>query len=115
MEPSNKGALLSLAWLEYNEAQNLPRIDEKLAMIDRAAKTYGKIAGIDPVTRARSTGLGAGRFGWLTDEKVRGDLRPKYDNAVKQLTRALEIDPASSDAMVFMSLCLRERADSRHG
>jgi tetratricopeptide (TPR) repeat protein len=132
IEPSNKPALLSLAWLEYNEAQSLPRIPDKLAMLDRAAEAYGKLAGIDPRDKGAYYWLGVIAWlkgherlmqarvqlhlepedaGPLPDEQVRRDLGPLYDDAVKQLSRALEIDPASGDAMVFMSLCLREKAD----
>jgi tetratricopeptide (TPR) repeat protein len=132
IEPSNKPALLSLAWLEYNEAQSLPRIGDKLAMLDRAAEVYRKLASIDPQDMRACYWLGVIAWlkgherlmqarvqlhlepedvGPLPDEQVRRDLGPLYDDAVKQLSRALEIDPASGDAMVFMSLCLREKAD----
>jgi tetratricopeptide (TPR) repeat protein len=131
IEPSSKPALLSLAWLEYNEAQSLPRIGDKLARLDRAAEAYRKVAGIDP--RNKDSYYWLGVIAWLKGHErllqaraqlqlepedsgplpggnVPHDIGPFYDDAVKQLTRALEIDPAFGDAMVFMSLCLREKA-----
>lgn len=134
IEPSSRPALRSLAWIELNEAQNLPRTDEKLAMLDRAANSYRKLAAIDPrdgyywlgviawlkahtqLSDARAQlHLEPEDSGPLPDEKFRHDLGHLYDDAVKQLTRAVEIDPASRDAMAFMSLCLREKADLAAG
>jgi tetratricopeptide (TPR) repeat protein len=132
IEPSNKPALLSLAWLEYNKAQSLPRIGDKLAMLDRAAEAYRKLAGVDPRNKDAYYWLGV--IAWLKGHErllqarmqlqlepedsgplpggdVPHEIGPLYDDAVKQLTRALEIDPASENAMVFMSLCLRDKAD----
>jgi tetratricopeptide (TPR) repeat protein len=136
IEPSNKPALLSLAWLEYNEAQGLPRISDKLAMFDRAADAYRKLAAIDlgnkdafywlaviawlkgheQLMQARTQlHLEPEDAGPLPDEKVRRDLAPIYDDAVKQLTHTLEMNPNSGGAMVFMSFCLRERAELANG
>jgi tetratricopeptide (TPR) repeat protein len=130
IEPMSRAALQSLGWLEFNEAQNLAGTGEKLAMLDRAAGCYRKLSAIHPkdgyywlgviawlkahaqLTDARAQlHLEPEDSGPLSDEKVRGALGPVYDDAVKQLARALETDPDSGDAMVFMSLCLREKAD----
>jgi hypothetical protein len=136
LDPNSRQALQSLAWLQYNEAQHLPRLEEKLAMLDAAAACYRTLIALDHRNKEAFYWLGV--IAWLkaheqltqtraqlhlepedagpiADDKVRRDLRtridPLYDDGIKQLTRALEFDPTSADAMTFMSLCMREKAD----
>ena len=136
LDPKNKTALESLAWLQFNEAQHLPRLEEKLAMLDAAATCHRTLIALDrrnkdgyywlgviawlkaqeQLTQARAQlHLEPEDAGPIADDKVRRDLRtgidPLYDDGIKQLTRALELDPTFADAMSFMSLCLREKAD----
>jgi tetratricopeptide (TPR) repeat protein len=136
LDAGNKAAMLSLAWLQYHEAQNQPRLEDRLAMFDRAATWYRKLGAVDPrnkeafywlgvidwlkahtqLTQTRSQlHLEPGEEGPLPDDSVRRELQarigPLYDDGIKQLTRALDIDPSSGDTMAFISLCMREKAD----
>lgn len=53
--------------------------------------------------------------GPLKDKKVLADLRAKYldmvNDGIKSLDQALEIDPRYDDAMAYLNLLYRERAD----
>ena len=53
--------------------------------------------------------------GPLKDKKVRDELRAKYldmvNDGIKNLDQALEIDPRYDDAMAYLNLLYRERAD----
>jgi hypothetical protein len=53
--------------------------------------------------------------GPLKDKKVREELRVKYldmvNDGIKNLNRALEIDPRYDEAMAYLNLLYRERAD----
>jgi tetratricopeptide (TPR) repeat protein len=53
--------------------------------------------------------------GPFKDKKVREELRAKYwdmiEDGIKNLKKALEIDPEYDDAMAYLNLLYRERAD----
>jgi len=53
--------------------------------------------------------------GPLKDQKAKAELSAKYmpviDDGIKNLQKALDIDPKSDDAMAYMNLLIRERAD----
>jgi hypothetical protein len=53
--------------------------------------------------------------GPLKDPKVRAELRDKFgamiEGGIKNLEKALEVDPNYDDAMAYMNLLIRERAD----
>jgi tetratricopeptide (TPR) repeat protein len=53
--------------------------------------------------------------GPLKDKKVRTELREKYmtliEDGIQNLKKALEIDPEYDDAMAYLNLLHRERAD----
>ena len=55
----------------------------------------------------------AGRPGPLKDKKAKAELSAKYapmiDDGIKNLQKALDIDPESDDAMAYMNLLIRER------
>ena len=54
--------------------------------------------------------------GPIKDKKVREELRTQYtaviDEGIKNLQKALEIDKEYDDAMAYMNLLIRERADT---
>ncbi|MEO8050400.1 MAG: tetratricopeptide repeat protein [Acidobacteriota bacterium] len=134
-DANNSVALASLASLAFNEADPLP-LDQKMAKLDEAASWYTKLVTADPKNRDGYYSLGAiaqKKFypalmtarvesnmkpdepGPLKDKKAKVELTAKYmpviDEGVKNLQKALEIDPESDDAMAYMNLLIRERAD----
>ena len=132
IEPSNKPAVESLAWLQLSEAQSRTRAAGKLALLAQAANSYRKLTTLGPRDSNAFYWLGVVRWlegherlieerarlhlepedeGPISDDRVRQDLGPIYDDAIGQLKRALEIDPGLRDAMVFMSFCIRDKAD----
>ena len=134
-DANNSVALASLASLAFNEADPLP-LDPKMAKLDEAAGWYTKLVTADPKNRDGYYSLGAiaqKKFypalmtarveanmkpdepGPLKDKKAKTELSAKYmpviDEGVKNLQKALDIDPESDDAMAYMNLLIRERAD----
>ena len=134
-DPNNAVALASLASLAFNEADPLP-LDQKMAKLDEAADWYKKLVTADPKNRDGYYSLGAiaqkkfypalmtarvnGNMkpdepGPLKDKKAKAELSAKYsasiDDGIKNLQTALNIEPESDDAMAYMNLLIRERAD----
>jgi len=133
--PNDTTALASLASLAYNEADALP-LEEKMAKLDEAASWYNKLIAADANSRDGYYSLGAiaqKKFypalmtsrvnmnmkpdepGPLKDKKARDELKAKYapvlDDGIAKLQKSLEIDPEYDDAMAYMNLLVREKAD----
>jgi hypothetical protein len=53
--------------------------------------------------------------GPIKDKKVKDELKEKYaaiiDEGIQNLQKALEVDPEYDDAMAYLNLLIRERAD----
>jgi hypothetical protein len=53
--------------------------------------------------------------GPLKDKKVREELKTQYttiiDDGIQSLQKALEVDPEYDDAMAYLNLLVREKAD----
>jgi tetratricopeptide (TPR) repeat protein len=134
-DANNSVALASLASLAFNEADPLP-LEQKLAKLDEAASWYTKLITADPKNRDGYYSLGAiaqKKFypalmtarvnanmkpdepGPLKDKKAKAELSAKYmpviDDGIKNLQKALDIDKESDDAMAYLNLLIRERAD----
>jgi tetratricopeptide (TPR) repeat protein len=134
--PSDTTALASLASLSYQQAQGMPDLDQKLKKLDDAKEWYLKLIAADPQNkegfyslavidwvkwyaawmRARADlGLKPEEPGPLKDKKVKADLQTQYsaviDDGIKNLQKALDIDPNYDDAMAYMNLLIREKAD----
>ena len=134
-DANNGVALASLASLAFNEADPLP-LEQKMAKLDEAASWYTKLVTADPKNRDGYYSLGAiaqKKFypalmtarvnanmkpdepGPLKDKKTKDELTAKYmpviEDGIKNLQKALEIDKQSDDAMAYMNLLIRERAD----
>jgi Tfp pilus assembly protein PilF len=134
--PSDTTALASLASLSYQQAQSMPDLDQKFKSLDESKEWDLKLIAADPKNkegfyslavidwikwynawmRARADlGLKAEDPGPLKDKKVKADLQEKYsaviDDGVKNLQKALDIDPNYDDAMAYMNLLIREKAD----
>jgi tetratricopeptide (TPR) repeat protein len=134
-DPNDKTALASLAMLAFNQAQSLP-LDQKLKMFDEAAKWQRRRLEVDPKEKEAYYSLGVIAYqkyipalmiarsdlrmrpedpGPLRDKKVRDNLKTEYggivDEGMQDLNKALEIDPEYDDAMAYLNLLIRRRAD----
>lgn len=134
-DPNNTTALASLASLAYNQASSLGP-EEKAAKFDEAAKWYKKLIEADPKNKEAYYSLGVIAWakwypalmtaraelrmkpedpGPVKDKKVKEELKEKYsamvDDGIANLQKALEIDKEYDDAMAYMNLLIRERAD----
>ncbi len=134
--PSDVTALNYLASLNYQQAQGLPDVDQKLKKLDESKEWYLKLIAADPQNkegfyslavidwvkwynawmRARADlGMRSEDPGPIKDKKVKADLQAQYsaviDDGMKNLQKALDIDPNYDDAMAYMNLLVREKAD----
>lgn len=134
--PNDKIAIQSLASLRYNQAQGIPSLDDKFKKLDEAKEWYQKLVTVDPNNEAGHYSLGvivwlkwypkyqSARIklgmkseepGPIKDKKVREELKTTYsamiEEGIKSLERALEINKEYDDAMAYMNLLIRERAD----
>jgi tetratricopeptide (TPR) repeat protein len=134
-DPNDKTALASLAMLAFNQAQSLP-LDQKLKMFDEAAKWQKRRLEVDPNEKEAYYSLGVIAYqkwipalnnaraslrmrpedpGPLKDKKVKEELQAQYgaivDEGMQDLNKALAIDPEYDDAMAYLNLLTRERAD----
>ncbi len=134
-DPNNTTAMASLASLAFNQATSLTP-DKKQAMFDEAAMWYHKLIQIDPNNKEAYYTLGVIAWqrwypalqlaranlrmkpedpGPLKDKKIKDELRTQYtsviDEGMQDLQKALDIDKEYDDAMAYMNLLVRERAD----
>jgi TonB family protein len=136
LDPNNSVALKSIASLMYQEAQGKPNMTAKVRKLDEAASWYEKLLVVDPrdreayysiavidwvkwypnYMRARADlGMRPEDPGPLTSAAVRARLKKEnsaqIEHGISYLEKALQIDPQYSDAMAYMNLFIRERAD----
>jgi tetratricopeptide (TPR) repeat protein len=134
--PNDTTALASLASLSYQQAQGMPDLDQKLKKLDDAKEWYLKLISADPQSKegfyslavidwvkwyaawmkARADlGMKPEEAGPLKDKKAKEELKEKYvavvDDGMKNLDKALQIDKDYDDAMAYMNLLIREKAD----
>jgi tetratricopeptide (TPR) repeat protein len=132
----DKIAVASLASLHYNEAQGQPNLDQKLAKLDQAREWYARLTQVDPQNKEAFYSLGVivwakwyprlmearAKLGMkpedpgpLKDKKVKEQLKEQYaatiEDGIQNFDKALAIDPQYDDAMAYMNLLIRERAD----
>ncbi len=135
-DPKNTTAIKSLASLAYQQSSGAPTTEEKLARLDKAAEWNRRLVEVDPKEKEAYYSLGViawAKFypvwmaarnklgmkpdepGPLKDKKIRTELRDKYmamiEDGIANLKKALEIDPEYDDAMAYLNLLYRERAD----
>ncbi len=133
---NNAIAIEYMAQLNYNETQGIKDLDKKAAKFDEAQKWYEDLVRVDPKNKGAYYSLGVITWGkWypiltlarakagmrpedpgpLKDKKVREELRAKYwdmiNGGIANLNHALEIDRQYDDAMAYLNLLYRERAD----
>jgi len=136
LDSKNLTALQSLASLNYQVALGITNLDEKTRKLDEAAGWYQRVIAVDPRDReayyslgvidwvkwypdwlrARTqTGMRPEQPGPIKNAAVRQDLLARYSavisDGIANLDKALEIDPHYADAMAYMNLFIRERAD----
>ena len=135
-DPKNATAVESIASLYYLESQGTTKLEEKLARLENARQWYQKLTEVDPNRKeafyslgviawakwypdwnsARSkAGMKPDAPGPLKDKKAREELKAKHgqmlESGIASLQRALEIDKEYDDAMAYLNLLYRERAD----
>lgn len=134
--PKDTTALKSLASLAYQQSSGAPTMEEKLARLDKATEWYRKLAAVDPnekeafyslgvivwakyypawMSARNKLGMKPEAPGPIKDKKVREELGQKYgpmiEEGITNLNRALEIDKEYDEAMAYLNLLYRERAD----
>lgn len=134
-DPKEKTALASLAMIAYNQAGPLP-LEQKLEKYDESAKWHRRRIEVDPNDKEAYYSLGVIAYGkWvpalmtarsnlrmkvedpgpLKDKKVREDLKEKYgaivDDGIQNLQKAIEIDPEYDEAITYLGILTRQRAD----
>jgi Tfp pilus assembly protein PilF len=124
-DPKNEVATASIATLYFHQKkmEDAQKWYEKLVEINPQNKeahyTLGVIAWTktyQPRAEARAKlGMKLEDPGPIKDKKVREELQarngPVIDYGIKNLEKSLEIDPEYEDAMAYMNLLYRERAD----
>jgi tetratricopeptide (TPR) repeat protein len=135
-DPKNATAVASIASLYYLESQGTSKLEDKLDRLEKARVWYQKLTEVDPSNKeayyslgviawakwypdwnsARSkAGMKPDAPGPLKDKKAREELKDKdgamLDEALKNLQKALDLDKESDDAMAYVNLLYRERAD----
>ncbi len=125
VEPNNSVAIASIASLYFHQKK-----------FDEAEKWYRKLISADPNNKEAYYTLGVIAWtrsfqermkaradlgmkpedpGPLKDKKIREELKEKFlpiiDEGIQNLEKALEIDPEYDDAMAYLNLLHRERAD----
>ena len=139
-DPKDKTAIASLASLAFNEGKAIPAEEktrsQRVAKFNEAKEWYTKLLEVDPKDKTAYYSLGVIVWekwypvlmtarakmsmkpedpGPLKDKKVREQLRTEYgplvDDGIAKLEKALEVDPLYDDAMAYLNLLHRERAD----
>jgi Tfp pilus assembly protein PilF len=135
-DPNNALAVESLASLHYNEAQGNQPLEQKFKKLDEAAEWYTKLSQVDPNNKTAYYSLGVITWakwyprlmearnklgmkpedpGPIKDKKVKAELSAEWldpvNKGIANLQKALEIDPEYDEAMAYMNLLIRERAD----
>lgn len=138
ISPNDAGAISALASFLYDESQELKDAGEKGAKLAQARGWYQRLLEGDEsnerawymlgviawaesypdIAAARSqSGTGGPTAGAISSAAVRNDLRNRrgglIDAGMSNLRKALEINPDYADAMTFLALFLRERAELR--
>jgi tetratricopeptide (TPR) repeat protein len=101
IDPGNYIALRHLAQFVYWEALTAPSPREKAKRFDQAQQLYQKLAERNPDGKEAFYALGV--IAWQQPNRL-------VDEAIKQLSRALEIDPEYEEPMDYLVLALRKKA-----
>jgi tetratricopeptide (TPR) repeat protein len=134
-DPQNKLALASLASMSYSEAA-FGTDEQKHAALEEAKKWNQRLIEVDPQNSQAYYSLGV--IAWaeaypkiqaaladakmpgdaqdpIKDQKIRKDMQDKYgkiiDDGMADLQKAIDIDKESDDAMTYLNLLLRKKAN----
>jgi tetratricopeptide (TPR) repeat protein len=135
-DPKNTIAVTSLASLHYSEAQGAQALEAKLKKLDEAKVWYEKLSQLDPNNKEAYYSLGVISWakwypalmsaraklgmkpedpGPIKDKKLKDELKQEWgaviESGLQNLQKALDIDPQYDDAMAYVNLLTRERAD----
>lgn len=135
-DPKNATAIASIASLYYLESQGATKVEDKLGRLEKAREWYQKLTEVDPSNKeafyslgviawarwypdwnsARSkAGMKPDAPGPLKDKKAKEELRAKHgaslNDGIVSLQKALALDKEYDDAMAYLNLLYRERAD----
>jgi tetratricopeptide (TPR) repeat protein len=135
-DPKNSTAVASIASLYYLESQGTSKIEDKLERLEKARVWYQKLVEVDPTNKEAFYSLGVIAWakwypdwnsartaagmkpdapGPLKDKKAKQELKDKHgamlDEGIASLQKALAIDKEYDDAMAYLNLLYRERAD----
>jgi TonB family protein len=135
VEPNNATALSSMASLTFQQAHGTPDPGQKFRKLDESAAWYEKLMAADPQNKEAYYSLAVidwekwyaawmrtrADFGMRPEQPgplpnpARQELKAQYsatiEHGISNLEKALQIDPRYSDAMAYMNLLIRERAD----
>ncbi|MCZ2153571.1 MAG: hypothetical protein LC114_06665 [Bryobacterales bacterium] len=131
--PKDEVATESLASLYYNEAQGESSLDAKIQKLDVASQWYEKLIALNPSKKEAYYTLGyrlgkTCRAAWpgrarmkpdapgpMKDKKKLEELRAKnlesVEKGIEALNKAINLDNEYDDAMAYINLLYRERAD----
>lgn len=134
-DPQNKIALASLASMSYSQA-GFGTPEQKAAALDEAKKWNLKRVEVDPndaeayyslgviawaeaypklQTARAQLHMGGDDPGPIKDKKVKAEMQEKYGKTIEDgmnaLQKAISIDKENDDAMTYLNLLLRKKAD----
>ena len=135
-DPKNTVAIATLASLHFQQAQGNQPLDQKMKKLDDSKAWYQKLAEVEPTNKEAYYSLGVIAWskwypalmtaraklgmkpedpGPIKDKKLKDELKaqwlPTIDNGIQNLEKSLEIDKEYDDAMAYMNLLIREKAD----
>jgi Tfp pilus assembly protein PilF len=135
-DPKNTVAIATLASLHFQQAQGNQPLEQKMKKLDDSKAWYQKLADVEPTNKEAYYSLGVIAWskwypalmtaraklgmkpedpGPIKDKKLKEELKaqwlPTIDNGIQNLEKALEIDKEYDDAMAYMNLLIREKAD----
>lgn len=134
--PADEVAVESLASLYYNEAQSEASLDAKIEKLSKATEWYEKLIALNPnkkeayytmgviawaktyprrMALRNELGMKPDAPGPIKDAKKREELREKnmatVEKGIASLDKAIALDAEYDDAMAYINLLYRERAD----
>jgi tetratricopeptide (TPR) repeat protein len=129
-------AIASMASMSFQEAGSIQDMNAKMAKLDEAREWNERLIKVDPNNKEAHYSLGVIAWtkwypaigkaradsgmkpedpGPLKDKKVRDQLREKWwgtiQGGIENLEKSLQIDKNYDDAMAYLNLLHRERAD----
>jgi len=103
IEPQNTIAILYLAQFYYNEAGDEISASKKDERLNQAQQVFQKFAEINPKSKEAFYALGV--IAWQKSSR-------RVEDATKQFSHALQLDPGYEDAMDYLAVIQREKGDT---